>query len=281
MNTIRHSWRRLSHLFHRHLRPTSSLSSTTFHSQTLSLSSSFSPRHFNFPANFLHDFSKQSFKLFCSESSSSSEIRRCWNCNSSPTTSQLFLVCDSCRCIQPVDRSVDYFRIFGLRKRQQGQNSHNTKQGPTQEEAENGSREPLGAGETASFRERKYDIEESSLEGLYKDWQKKLHPDLVHSKSESEKEYAAEQSSRIIDAFRTLKNSLSRAIYLMKLHGVHVDEEQTVSDPELLAEVHERLKQWSNTFAGAFESQDTNEALNAIRRMTYYIRANEEIVKRL
>ncbi|XP_021771238.1 uncharacterized protein LOC110735370 isoform X3 [Chenopodium quinoa] len=266
MNTIRHSWRRLSHLFHRHLRPTSSLSSTTFHSQTLSLSSSFSPRHFNFPANFLHDFSKQSFKLFCSESSSSSEIRRCWNCNSSPTTSQLFLVCDSCRCIQPVDRSVDYFRIFGL--------------------------------------ERKYDIEESSLEGLYKDWQKKLHPDLVHSKSESEKEYAAEQSSRIIDAFRTLKNSLSRAIYLMKLHGVHVDEEQTVSDPELLAEimeiresvedapdsqalkqiqaeVHERLKQWSNTFAGAFESQDTNEALNAIRRMTYYIRANEEIVKRL
>uniref|UniRef100_A0A803MJW2 Co-chaperone HscB C-terminal oligomerisation domain-containing protein n=1 Tax=Chenopodium quinoa TaxID=63459 RepID=A0A803MJW2_CHEQI len=87
--------------------------------------------------------------------------------------------------------------------------------------------------------ERKYDIEENSLEGLYKDWQKKLHPDLVHSKSESEKEYAAEQSSRIIDAYRTLKNSLSRAIYLMKLQGVHVDEEQTVSDPELLAEIME------------------------------------------
>jgi len=34
------------------------------------------------------------------------------------------------------------------------------------------------------YRERKYDIEESSLEGKYKDWQKKLHPDLVHSKSE-------------------------------------------------------------------------------------------------
>lgn len=33
-------------------------------------------------------------------------------------------------------------------------------------------------------RERKYDSVEEHLEGKYKDWQKKLHPDLVHSKSE-------------------------------------------------------------------------------------------------
>lgn len=33
-------------------------------------------------------------------------------------------------------------------------------------------------------RERKYDIEGENLEGKYKDWQKKLHPDLVHSKSQ-------------------------------------------------------------------------------------------------
>lgn len=41
------------------------------------------------------------------------------------------------------------------------------------------------------------------------------------------------------------------------------------------------MKQWSETFAGAFKSQETEKALNAIRRMTYFIRANEEIVKRL
>jgi molecular chaperone HscB len=34
------------------------------------------------------------------------------------------------------------------------------------------------------FRERGYDITENSLEGKYKDWQKKLHPDLVHTKSQ-------------------------------------------------------------------------------------------------
>lgn len=33
-------------------------------------------------------------------------------------------------------------------------------------------------------RERGYDIKDDNLEGKYKDWQKKLHPDLVHTKSE-------------------------------------------------------------------------------------------------
>lgn len=34
------------------------------------------------------------------------------------------------------------------------------------------------------IREKKYEIDGSNLEGKYKDWQKKLHPDLVHTKSE-------------------------------------------------------------------------------------------------
>lgn len=33
-------------------------------------------------------------------------------------------------------------------------------------------------------RKKEYNIGDGNLEGKYKDWQKKLHPDLVHSKSE-------------------------------------------------------------------------------------------------
>ena len=33
-------------------------------------------------------------------------------------------------------------------------------------------------------REKKYELDAGSLEGKYKDWQKKLHPDLVHNKSQ-------------------------------------------------------------------------------------------------
>ncbi|XP_076888923.1 iron-sulfur cluster co-chaperone protein HscB homolog [Bidens hawaiensis] len=176
------------------------------------------------------------------------------------------LICQSCGSVQPVDHSVDYFMIFGL--------------------------------------ERKFDIEDGSLEGMYKSWQKKLHPDLVHTKSKEEREYAADQSARVIDAYSTLRKPLSRAIYLMRLEGVEVDEEQTVSEPELLGEImeireaveeatdsqalkkiqsqmEEKLKHWSNCFANAFGSKSFDEAIKSIQRMTYYHRVYEEIVRKL
>ncbi|KAD5508546.1 hypothetical protein R6Q59_030810 [Mikania micrantha] len=198
---------------------------------------------------------------FCS-SGSIDETSCCWNCKAQSP----FLICESCGSVQPVDHSVDYFRIFGL--------------------------------------ERKFDIEDGSLEGMYKNWQKKLHPDLVHTKSKEEREYAAEQSARVIDAYTTLRKPLSRAIYLMRLEGIEVDEEQTVSEPELLGEImeireaveeaadsqalnkiqsqmEEKLKHWSNFFANAFGRKFFDEALKSIQRMTYYHRVNEEIVKKL
>ncbi|XP_021892499.1 iron-sulfur cluster co-chaperone protein HscB, mitochondrial isoform X1 [Carica papaya] len=156
--------------------------------------------------SFLGD-SKFSEKCFCSESAEKISAR-CWNCNAAAQSAP-FLFCESCRSIQPVDHSVDYFQIFGL--------------------------------------EKKYMAEVDNLEGKYKDWQKKLHPDLVHSKSEyflyfrqREREYAAEQSARVIDAYRTITKPLSRAKYMMKLDGLDVNEEETISEPELLAEVSYR-----------------------------------------
>ncbi|GJW66698.1 iron-sulfur cluster co-chaperone protein HscB [Tanacetum coccineum] len=152
--------------------------------------------------------------------------------------------------------------------------------------------------------ERRFDIDDGSLEGTYKNWQKKLHPDLVHTKSKEEREYAAEQSARVIDAYTTLRKPLKRAIYIMRLEGVEVDEEQTVSEPELLGEImeireaveeatnsqdlnkiqsemEEKLSHWSDIFGNAFGSNKYDEALKAIQRMTYYHRVKEEIVKKL
>ncbi|XVE75842.1 hypothetical protein DITRI_Ditri12bG0123900 [Diplodiscus trichospermus] len=207
-------------------------------------------------------------KSFCSESAIKVEttIKRCWNCEAVSAGLTPFLYCDSCRSIQPVDLSIDYFQIFGL--------------------------------------EKKYDIEVDGLEGKYKDWQKKLHPDLVHSKSEKEREYAAEQSARVIDAYRALSKPLSRAIYILRLEGVDVDEEQTVSDPELLTEIleireaveeapdsqalnqiqsqmKEKLEESGNSFANAYQRRNFDEAVACIQRMTYYQRASEEILKKL
>ncbi|XP_027364277.1 iron-sulfur cluster co-chaperone protein HscB, mitochondrial [Abrus precatorius] len=156
-------------------------------------------------------------KSLCSESAEKMKSG-CWNCHAVNQSATPFLVCDSCRCIQPVDDSIDYFQIFGS--------------------------------------ERKYDIEGENLEGKYKEWQKKLHPDLVHSKSQKERDFAAEQSARVIDAYRTLSKPLSRGIYMLKLYGVEIDEEQTISDPELLAEIMEIRE--------AVEEATNSEALNHI-----------------
>ncbi|RLN29400.1 iron-sulfur cluster co-chaperone protein HscB, mitochondrial [Panicum miliaceum] len=186
----------------------------------------------------------------------------CWSCGATGA----FLSCGSCGSVQPVDPSVDYFQIFGLK--------------------------------------REYDIKDNNLEGRYKDWQKKLHPDLVHSKSEKERGYAAEQSALVIDAYRTLSKPLSRALYLLKLEGIHVDEEKTINDPELLMEMMEireavndasdsqtlekiqsqvkkKLETWSHSFQDAFDKKDFDRAVEATQRMRYYERAVEEIVKKL
>lgn len=168
--------------------------------------------------------------------------------------------------MQPVDPAVDYFRIFGL--------------------------------------DRGYNIKDNSLEGKYKDWQKKLHPDLVHTKSEKERAFAAEQSALVIDAYRTLSKPLPRALYMLQLERIHVDEEKTINDPELLMEMMEireavseasdsqtlekiqsqmkrKLETWSKSFQEAFDKRDFDRAVEATQRMRYYERAMEETVKKL
>ncbi|XP_042057032.1 iron-sulfur cluster co-chaperone protein HscB homolog [Salvia splendens] len=190
----------------------------------------------------------------------------CWNCATKADDATSFLFCQACRSVQPVNQSIDYFQIFCLRRR--------------------------------------YSIDDGELEKKYKDWQKKLHPDLVHSKTQREREYAAEQSARVIDAYRTLADPLSRAIYIMKLEGVPIDEEERITDPELLAEImelreavdeaedaqtlnqiqaqlQEKLRDWSKAFEDAYLRKNFEDGLASIRRMTYYKRANEEIVKKL
>ncbi|KAL9264872.1 Iron-sulfur cluster co-chaperone protein HscB-like protein [Drosera capensis] len=123
-------------------------------------------------------------------------------------------------------------------------------------------------------REKKFDIELGGLEGKYKEWQKKLHPDLVHSKSES---------ARVIDAYRTLSDPLSRAVYLMMEIREAVDEAAGSQGlRSIQTQVHEKQKQWAESFfSKAFQDRNTDAALNSIRRLTYCKRADEEILKKL
>ncbi|KAL6336090.1 hypothetical protein AAG906_010366 [Vitis piasezkii] len=254
------------------LNSTLNIPSSTIFSSPCSSTAQYSRVFWSSSYDFLGSL-KFSRKL-CSAQSAEQVHVRCWNCKAAAQTTP-FLACDSCRSVQPVDPSVDYFQIFGLYQIIQNlifkdsicflAISHhlgclcvwvmeNDELGTSFE----------------TLQDKKYELEDNNLEG--------------------KKEYAAEQSARVIDAYQTLSKPLARAIYILKLEGVDFDEEQTISDISFLAEeaveeavnsetllqiqsqVQEKLKHWSQSFSNAFQSGKFEEAVISVQRMTYYVR---------
>lgn len=202
---------------------------------------------------------------FSSTAISQDSFTKCWACATEAPDGP-FLVCPSCKSVQPLDSSVNYFEIFNLKPG--------------------------------------YDVSTNDLERKYKDWQKKLHPDLFQCNSEQEKDNSAQQSAQVIKAYYVLRRPLSRAEYLLQLQGVHVDKEGTVTDPELLMEIMEvresvedasnadtlktlqskiqtKLEECRTTFSTAYERHDFASAVSSVQKMSYYERVNEEIIRKL
>jgi molecular chaperone HscB len=97
-------------------------------------------------------------------------------------------------------------------------------------------------------------LDVSALEKQFYALSRRLHPDRFASKPASEQEAALTASSHLNDAYRTLKDPISRTQYLLKLEGVELEEQskaatdaaratgsekKQVVPPELLEEVFE------------------------------------------
>jgi molecular chaperone HscB len=83
-------------------------------------------------------------------------------------------------------------------------------------------------------------IDAKDLEKRFYALSRQLHPDLHSRKSPAEREQAEESTAVLNDAYRTLRDPIARAEYLLKLEGFDIGE-QTTKDvpPELLEEVFE------------------------------------------
>lgn len=130
------------------------------------------------------------------------EDSMCWRCGKTPE--DIFL-CGACGTIQPPCDSVDAYAVFGL--------------------------------DEASF-----DVDLDRLEATYKGLQKYLHPDKFSSATTEEQEISSEQAMRVNHAYATLKNPLSRATYLLSLHGCsasHDGEKETIRDFDMLQAIME------------------------------------------
>ena len=73
----------------------------------------------------------------------------------------------------------------------------------------------------------KLTIDTSALERDFYKLSRRLHPDLYARKSAEEQAWSLRQSSLLNDAYRTLKDPVTRTAYLLKLEGVRVEDENS------------------------------------------------------
>jgi molecular chaperone HscB len=101
---------------------------------------------------------------------------------------------------------------------------------------------------------RKLNLDTAKLEKEFYALSRRLHPDLFGQAGDRERAWSLEQSSRLNDAYRTLKNPIRRTEYLLHLEGIELEEQskqatdkaratgelkKQVVPPDLLEEVFE------------------------------------------
>ncbi|HET9533549.1 MAG TPA: Fe-S protein assembly co-chaperone HscB [Blastocatellia bacterium] len=108
-------------------------------------------------------------------------------------------ICSECGRIQPVTPGLDYFTFFGL--------------------------------------PRKLRLDEAALEKSFYSLSRRFHPDYFMSATDAERQASLDRASLLNDAYRTLRDPVSRAQYLLSLEGYKEAEKK--APPDLLEEVFE------------------------------------------
>ena len=101
--------------------------------------------------------------------------------------------CQECGKVQP-PTPVDYFTFFGL-----------------------------------PFR---LNLEPEKLEREFYALSRHLHPDINAINSDQEQQWSLEKSSQLNDAYRTLKDPITRTEYLLRLQGVQLEEQSKAATEE-------------------------------------------------
>jgi molecular chaperone HscB len=100
------------------------------------------------------------------------------------------------------------------------------------------------------------DLEPAALDRAYFALQRQWHPDRFVARPPDERARASSEAAALNDAYRTLKDPLSRAIYFATLKGVELPGDgKTIDDPELLMEAMEEREELHE--AGTIEAVES------------------------
>lgn len=150
-----------------------------------------------------------------------------------------------------------------------------------------------------------FDYDAATVTGRYRDLQKAVHPDNFVSSSDQEKRISMQHTSKINEAFNTLKDPVQRALYMLKLRGMDINfENETTMDAEFLMEqlelreslaeigvdeqsldkldtmsagVKDKLSNLMVQFSEHYESDKNDQARECIRKMQFLQKAQNEI----
>ncbi|XP_026866410.2 iron-sulfur cluster co-chaperone protein HscB [Electrophorus electricus] len=188
------------------------------------------------------------------------------NCWSCGSSRQLFF-CSSCKVIQPPIENVNYFELFNC--------------------------------------DQTFALDTQKLQQRYLELQKSLHPDNFSLKSLTEQGYSELQSALVNKAYSTLQKPVTRAVYMLQLQGVHLEEgTDSMVSPAFLLEVmkvneklwetqsreevasigqsvREALKDLNEQINAALNKGDLQSAKELLARMKYFSNLEEKVKEQL
>lgn len=119
-------------------------------------------------------------------------------------------------------------------------------------------------------------VDAAALDRAYREIQARVHPDRFAHAGDAERRASMQWTTRVNEAYRTLKSPVQRARHLLELNGVDVAfETNTQMPPEFLV----RQLELRETLAEAREPEALEQLLAEVRRERQQLeRSIEELV---
>ena len=105
-----------------------------------------------------------------------------------------------------------------------------------------------------------YDVDLDALEKQYRDLSLKLHPDRFAHAEARERRLSLEQTAALNEAWRVIKDPVRRAFYLLRLHGVNLEEEQAAERAKMPMEFLEEVMELREALAEAAAEKNLEKA---------------------
>jgi molecular chaperone HscB len=154
----------------------------------------------------------------------------------------------------------------------------------------------------------RYALDMAALDHAYRTVQARVHPDRHASADEAQKRLAMQWATRANDAYRTLRDPLQRAVYMLGLRGIDVGaQDNTAMEPAflmaqidwreriedadaagnidaldaLLAELRDEERVRFGKLAALLDSGADSPATEAARQLMFFARIAEDIETRM